>query len=54
VADVHVIYALTGETRGDLLALLLNVEDEGKETLDVGRGNIVAITALDERFTLEI
>jgi len=54
MADVHVIYALTGEAWGDLLALLLDVEDEGKEPFDIGRGYVVAIRPLDERLALEI
>jgi hypothetical protein len=54
MADVHVVYALAGEARGDLLALLLDVEDEREEALDIGRGHVVAVGALDERLALEV
>jgi hypothetical protein len=54
MADVHVVYALAGEAGGDLLALLLEVKDEGEEALDIGRGDVVAVRALDERLALEV
>jgi hypothetical protein len=54
MTDVHVVYALAREAGGDLLALLLDVEDEGEKALDVGWGYIVSIGPLYERLPFEI
>jgi hypothetical protein len=54
MADVHVVYALVGETRCDLLAFLLHLETEWEESFDVGGWDIVSVRALDERLALEI
>jgi len=54
MADVHVINALAGETGGDLLAVLLNLQDE-RQKLFYGRGiHIVPIRSLDQRLALEV
>lgn len=54
MADVHVVDTLPGKARRDLLSLLLQVEYDGQETFDVGRGDIVAVRALDEGLALEV
>lgn len=54
MADVHVVYALTGDTRGDLLTLLFDIKDEGEKAFNIGWGHIVSVGALDEGLSLEI
>jgi hypothetical protein len=54
MADVHVVYALVGETGCDLLAFLLHLETEREESFDVGAWDIVSVGALDKRLALEI
>jgi len=54
MADVHVVYALVGETGSDLLAFLLHLEAQWEESFDVGGWDIISVRALDERFPLEI
>jgi len=54
MADVHVIDALAGETGGDLLPVLFNVQHERQKPFD-GRGvDIVPIRSLDQRLALEV
>jgi len=54
MADMHVVYALAGETGCDLLALLLHVEAQREKSFDVGGWDIVSVGALNERLALEI
>ena len=54
MADVHVVYALVGETGRDLLTFLFHFEAQWEKSFDVGSRNIVSVRTLDERFPLEI
>ena len=51
---MHVIDTLPRETRRDLLALLLELENDGQELLDVARRHVVAVRPLDERLALQV
>ena len=54
MANVHVVYALVGETGCELLAFFLHLEAQWEESFDVGGWDIVSVRALDEGFPLEI
>jgi len=54
MADVHVIDALAGETGGDLLTVLFNLQHQWQK-LFYGRGiHIVPIRSLDQRLAFEV
>lgn len=54
MADVHVVYALVGETWCELLTLLFHLEAKREKSFDVVGRDIVSVGALDERLALEI
>jgi len=54
MADVHVVYALVGETGRELLTFLLHLEAQWEKSFDVGGWDIVSVGALDEGLALKI
>jgi len=54
MSDVHIIYALTGEARGDLLAFLLNIEDKWQKPFDIRWRYIISVGALYEGFAFQV
>ena len=47
MADVHIVHALVGETRRDLLAFLLHLEAQRKKSFDICGWDVVSVGALD-------
>jgi hypothetical protein len=54
MSNVHVVDALTRETRSDLLSFLLNIEDQRQKSLDIRWWYIVSIRSLDQRLAFEV
>lgn len=54
MTDVHIVDALIRETGRHLLSFLFNIQDEGKKAFNARRGDIVAIRALDQRFSFQV
>ena len=54
MANVHVVHGISGEARRHLLTLFFEFENYGQEPFDVGRGDIIAVGALDEWLSLEV
>jgi len=52
--DVHVIDPFVRETWWNSLVFLFHFQRQRQEPLDVGRGDIVSVAPLDERFALDI